>query len=397
MSKFTKADVNNFDFDTPIADGKTKKIWQTVHPGIVAFEQKPDLVMANGTSVMTAEPEKAAILVNYLNIQNNNIFNYLNSLGFATTYQGFKDGFLFHKECAPLKIEFVVRFAACDNASLLKREPEKYALWDESSNSYNTDKANRKYFNEDGTIITFASPILESFHKYPLVITENGIDMIPESKAKEHPRYFRNGKMTEFMNEDPILITPPDNKVVWHVHNQKKPVVPGKPLAIIDRRAKELYDAGNGNIKFVRRLDQTECISYSDELGLQRQTLEIAQAIDYACRNTMFKKTEFDGNGNIVFLGEEKPFNVIDIKLEYGITADGYALTDDIVTSNARFAWGGLPTMSFKKMFKGAYVPPVFQNANDLPEHLLTAAMFTAGTEHFSKARQGYLSKNIGR
>ena len=393
MTTFSKNDVHNLAFDRPIADGKTKKIWSTIHPDVIAFEQKPDLVMANGTSVMTADPKNAGLLVEYMNLQNHYMFSYLNALGLATTYQGFADGFLFHKKCNPLKIEFVCTLAACDNASLLKQYPERYALWDENTLSYNVEKADRKLFEQDGSIIPFKEPILRSFHKNSLVIDENGQpDLLPESKAKENPRYWKDGKMTDFMNEDPILITGKD-PTLWQVHSQKKKVVEGKPLALIDRKNGELY---NKDAEFVRRLDRTEYLSKGDELKLQEQTLKIVRALDFACRNTLFKKTDFDSDGKIMFLNEAKHEAIIDMKLEYGITAAGFMLTDDLLTSNARFAWGNLPTMSFKKMFKGIDVPPMFQNANDLPELLLVAAMFAEGAKNFANVVPLYRQNTKG-
>ena len=382
---FSKNDVLNLEFDKPITDGKTKNIWQTVHPGIVAFEQKCDAVLADGASVMTMRWENAFALIENLNMQNNNIFNYLQALGFQTTYKGLAGDFLFHETCNPLKLEFVVRFAAFDGATLQMREPEKYAL--KTDDGYDVGKANPKDFNEDGTIRPFENPIMETFHKYTLVETECGnIDLIPESAAKKIARYFQNGKPTKFAHCDPILITPQDDDDIWQVYDQKMPLSAG-PLAVIDRLEGTLYDVRKDTmVRMPRHLNNEECIDRETELKLQNKTLKALRAIDFASRNTMFQKTGFGESGDIRFLDEHGFFAVIDGKLEYGVTDEGYKLTDDIVTDNMRLAFNGLPTKSMKKMF---------QNYDSLEQKLLISKMYAEGTKNFANMTQAYWSSMV--
>jgi len=262
------------------------------------------------------------------------------------------------------------------------REPEKYAFKKEGG-VYDDKKANPNCFNDDGTIKPFKTPIMEIFSKHALIVKEdNNIDMLSETAAKTNPRYFKDGKPTEYMHEDPILITPADNEDLWYVYNQKKPIS-DKPLAVIYREKMELRTA-NGD--FIRNMNETECFSKSNELILKQTALGIANAINYACQNTIFSKFEFDADGNVVMGEEIGPASIIDIKLEFGITADGlFLLTDDVQGTNMRLAFNNNPQISLKGLYSGYKDAPVkLQNFKDVPQMILTSAIFADGTKNFA-------------
>ncbi|MCL1786110.1 MAG: hypothetical protein FWG39_03095 [Alphaproteobacteria bacterium] len=365
-----------------IANGKTKEVYETTDPNTVAFLQKKTSVTADGTTTVDADGIHADMLVGYLLAQNDHIFSFLNALGIPTTFKCLENNYLFHEACEPLSLEFVYRGSLCNGSSIIARQPEKYGApigW--SGENYSTDTAHTRFFGADGVVIPLDTPVLETFHKRSLVQSENGgVQMIPESQAVTNPRYFENGKMTEFMHADPILIAPKGMSDIWMVFDQKSVLEPQNCLSIIGRSDKMLYSPDDNH----QQMADTDTVSRADETALQQQTLDIMRAIDMACKNTMFKKAGFADDGRIVF-GEDLGYaTIIDGKCEFGRMADGtYKLTDDMVSDNMRMAFNGKPSVSLKR---------TFQNYNSFEQKLMIAATFAEGTSIWKN--QGFI-RNI--
>ncbi len=357
-----------------IVEGKTKRIvpMGTVDgKEVVAFEQLGRSVNADGTTVTESEKNVSDTLISSLVSQNHNMFSLLNNLGVPTTYLGRGEQtplILLHERCEPLALEFVVRFAVCNASSIIYREPERYGkkLYD---GTFSSTEADPKFFNEKGQVILFKKPVVETFHKKCLIEKPDGsIDLIFESEAKKDPRYFKDGKMTPFMHEDPLLFTDGSD---WLVFDQKKPLSQQGYLAVIDRENQILMDK---NYRPMRELEDYECISPGVEHILQTRTVKTLSSIQAACKNTSFKKAEFV-DGKIVFDGVMETPVIIDGKLEYGKLANKtFSLTDDLVSDNMRWAFGGYPQISLKRLF---------QNYESLEQKLLVAAMVAEGTKNW--------------
>jgi len=354
-----------------IVSGKTKTVYETNDPYTVAFRQKTASVTADGTGTIDADGEMAGQLVENLLLQNENIFSFLNALDIPTTFRGRCGDFLFHESCLPLTLEFVYRGALCHGSSIIARHPEKYG----SNITVNGQQtAHHKFFNEDGTVILFDEPILETFHKYCIVQRPDGsVRMMKESDAKKDPRYYADGNMTKFMHPDPILISDRNDKRYWDVYDQKNTLVSENKLTTIDRTSGEMDVAAQHTFVEIQKLKDDSYISYQDECFLQQMTLKIMLAIDAACRNTVFKKAYINGGGKIK-MGEELGYAVvIDGKCEFGRMPDGtYKLTDDMVSDNMRWAFGGKPSVSLRRMF---------QNYDSFEQKLLIAATVADGTK----------------
>jgi phosphoribosylaminoimidazole-succinocarboxamide synthase len=369
-----------------IIEGKTKRILpfgKILGMDAVIFEQIGRSVNADGTSVTESDKKTSDLLIKYLVEQNHNMFSLLNNMGVATTY--FDKGtsanplHLLHEKCEPFCLEFVVRRAICNASSILLREPKKYGLLEDGT--YSTTEANEKYFDEEGRIIPLDQPILEVFHKKCLVEYEDGsIDLISESEAKKNLRFFKDGKMTEFMHEDPLLISI-DNGALWLLYDQKKELK--APIAVINRIAGKLFSMDN---TFVRKLDPTEYVSKEVEDCLLQQTLENIEILQTACNSSRFFKAMLDENG-VTFTDEliKTPF-IIDGKMEYGLCSDGVIkLTDDLVSDNMRWAFGRKPNISLKRLF---------QNYESMEQKLLIAATIAEGTKEWASRNFSKKIKN---
>lgn len=381
----------------PLAEGKTKQIFETNRKGVIAFKQNRSLVTADGTTLYNLDDFRAEQFVEYHNLQSENLFNYLNAVGINSTFIERDGYFLFHKAAdkrkgGALRLEFVVRLLPF--GTMLLREPE-YA------DPNNPNAPNSDFINPDGSVRTFQDkglpPIMETFHKECLIKKPKGrVDMISESELRsiKGDRYINDGKLVKGnVYEDPILMTP-NNSDFWYVYDQKSPIKDKERLATIHRPSRGLSCKGN----FVRKMTKGECIDYRLELELQSQAYEIAKAIEYACKNTEFTKARFDDKGNVVF-GERIGWaQLVDIKVEFAMTPDGPMLSDDIVITNMRIFFNGMPNQSMRGITKGIESQgPKLQNAESPEQLLLISAMFAKGSEDFGRQAAAYNSYKKSR
>ena len=363
-----------------ITQGKTKVIKHTglTHNGVlvVEFELIGSSVMADGTG--TIGPDRnSRLLIQRLIEQNDNIFTFLNGLGFQTTYVGKNENGLYHEFCEPYLLEFVYRGAVCDGSSIIKREPEKYGATEGYEGcQLSTNRANRKFFNKDGSVLPFKKPILETFHKKMLVEKADGaVDLILESEAKKNPRYFKDGNQTQYAHEDPILVRRwPYAQDCWSIFNQKKPLNDNLLALINWQTGNLLSDCGR---KIMRPMEKNEYVDAGTEKSLQNTTKEIMRAINTAALITDFKKAEYNKVREVVFKEYIGGAFIIDGKCEYGLVTDkngnqSIKLTDDMVSDNMRWAFDWQPAVSLKRMF---------QNYESLEQKLLIASMVAEGTK----------------
>lgn len=379
----------------PFSVGKTKSLFNTDAPGVVAFRQNDTLVTADGTTLHKLQPWEAKMFGEFHNQQCENLFDYMRWVGINNTFMGRDGDFLFHyrantSQGGALKIEFVTRLLPF--GTMLQRQPE-------FADAENPENPSKEYFNADGTIRTFAdqgqAAVRESFHKKCLVVKEDDtIDMISEEQARNHPenRYFQGGKLTKgLIHEDPMLITYDNEPNMWYVHDQKSPVIRNQHLAKIDRKEMMLLDA---NGKFIRKMDNGECIDRKTELYLQQQSFEVAKALEFACLNTQFPKAEFrfDGDGNsIEFVGNMGWAQLVDIKCEFSMSGGVPMLSDDLVVTNLRLFFNGNPKSSMRGATKNVQSKgPKLQNAGSPEQLMLMSAMFAKGSENFVKLANQY-------
>ena len=362
-----------------ITQGKTKAIYKTSQVTgdgipVVEFRQTGDAVLADGTSTISLGGDYALLTRQFIIEQNHNIYTLLNGLGFQTSYIGRSREGLYHKLCEPYLLEFVTRFAICNGSSILRRQPEQYGAPSQqmllpyadslTHLAYSSEEAHSRFFNEDGTVIPLDKPILETFHKKMLIEKPDGtVDLVLESEAKKDKRYYEDGKLTGFAHEDPLLVTPNGESRSWNIYDQKKPLTAQKPLARIDSRCHsggaDLYKSKN-KTSLVRPLNKSEAISASHESALQKETQRILHAICTAALMTNFQKAEFK-NDKIVFTDYIGGAFIIDGKCEFGRVkhkgVESIVLTDDLICDNMRWAFGGKPDISLRRMFQNYESP----------------------------------------